>query len=70
MPSGPAHPPAPRPEGHALGRPRARPLNRQLRRLLGPLGWLLAAAAQAGTFLAWLQPGVIMDLGSRLIACF
>lgn len=53
---------------------RRQPLPRPLRlrgALRGTLlGGLLVALVLLATLLAWLQPGVIMSLGSRLIACF
>lgn len=63
--------PRPMPASTAPGRPTAPARPRQagggLPRLLA---WAAVLAALATTFLAWLQPAVMLDLTNRLMACF
>lgn len=70
-PPGHAGPDAPPAAGAA--RPARRPgpaLARRRAVLVAGLGAALGAALLGVVFLAWLQPGVILDLGGRLSACF
>ncbi|WP_267874298.1 hypothetical protein [Massilia sp. NR 4-1] len=39
-------------------------------RLLRIMGWLVLAAALAVGFLAYLQPGFMLDLANRFYMCF